>query len=154
MAFAADRPVTSGEERSHKRFRDFLVGRPRPCGRGLRLVDVVEHQAQSPATQASGPLAGMTEEAAGRPPRSAGARARHCYSGVMRVFLITGASSGIGAATARTIAAPQTAIALHARKNRAGAERVAQAIGAAGGETLIVEGDLAQPGTATRLVEE
>jgi NAD(P)-dependent dehydrogenase (short-subunit alcohol dehydrogenase family) len=72
----------------------------------------------------------------------------------MRVFLITGASSGIGAASARAIAAPQTAIALHARKNRAGAERVAQAVGAAGGETLIVEGDLAQPGTATRLVEE
>jgi len=72
----------------------------------------------------------------------------------MRVFLITGASSGIGAASARAIAAPQTAIALHARKNRAGAERVAQAVGAAGGETLIVEGDLAQTGTATRLVEE
>ena len=72
----------------------------------------------------------------------------------MRVFLITGASSGIGAAAARAIAAPQTAIALHARKNRAGAERVAQAVGAAGGETLIVEGDLAQTGTATRLVEE
>ena len=72
----------------------------------------------------------------------------------MQVFLITGASSGIGAAAARAIAAPQTAIALHVRKNRAGAERVAQAVGAAGGETLIVEGDLVQPGTATRLVEE
>jgi len=72
----------------------------------------------------------------------------------MRVFLITGASSGIGAAAARTLAAPNTAIALHARKNRAGAERVAQAVGAAGAETLIVEGDLAQPGAGTRLVEE
>jgi len=72
----------------------------------------------------------------------------------MRVFLITGASSGIGAAAARAIAAPHTAIALHARKNRAGAERVAQAVGAAGGETLILEGDLALPGAGTRLVEE
>lgn len=72
----------------------------------------------------------------------------------MRVFLITGASSGIGAAAARALAAPDTAIALHARKNRAGAERVARTIGAAGAETLIVEGDLAQPGTGTRLVEE
>jgi NAD(P)-dependent dehydrogenase (short-subunit alcohol dehydrogenase family) len=72
----------------------------------------------------------------------------------MRVFLITGASSGIGAAAARTLAAPDTAIALHARKNRSGAERVAKAVGAAGAETLIVEGDLAQPGTGTRLVEE
>ena len=72
----------------------------------------------------------------------------------MRVFLITGASSGIGAAAARTLAAPDTAIALHARKNRSGAERVAQAVGAAGAETLIVEGDLGQPGTGTRLVAE
>jgi 3-oxoacyl-[acyl-carrier protein] reductase len=72
----------------------------------------------------------------------------------MRIFLITGASSGIGAAAARALAAPGTAIALHARKNRSGAERVAQAVAASGGETLIVEGDLAQPGTAARLVEE
>jgi 3-oxoacyl-[acyl-carrier protein] reductase len=72
----------------------------------------------------------------------------------MRVFLITGASSGIGAATARALAAPETAIAVHARKNRAGAERVAQAATAAGAEALVVEGDLVQAGTATRLVEE
>jgi 3-oxoacyl-[acyl-carrier protein] reductase len=72
----------------------------------------------------------------------------------MRVFLITGASSGIGAAVARTLAAPDTAIAVHARRNRAGAERVAQAVGAAGAQSLIVEGDLAQPGTGMRLVEE
>jgi NAD(P)-dependent dehydrogenase (short-subunit alcohol dehydrogenase family) len=72
----------------------------------------------------------------------------------MRVFLITGASSGIGAAAARAIAAPDTAIAVHARKNRAGAERVAQAATAAGAQALVVEGDLVQPGTATRLVEE
>jgi len=72
----------------------------------------------------------------------------------MRVFLITGASSGIGAAAARALAAPDTAIALHARKNRAGAERVAQVVGAAGAQSLILEGDLAEPGTGTRLVEQ
>ena len=72
----------------------------------------------------------------------------------MRVFLITGASSGIGAAVARAVAAPQTAIAIHARRNRAGAERVAQAVSAAGAEPLILEGDLGQAGTGTRLVEE
>jgi 3-oxoacyl-[acyl-carrier protein] reductase len=72
----------------------------------------------------------------------------------MRVFLITGASSGIGAAAARALAAPETAIAIHARKNRGGAERVAQQVGAAGAETLIVEGDLGQAGVGTRLVEE
>jgi len=72
----------------------------------------------------------------------------------MRVFLITGASSGIGAAAARALAAPDTAIAIHARKNRSGAERVAQQVGAAGAETLILAGDLGQPGVGTRLVEE
>jgi NAD(P)-dependent dehydrogenase (short-subunit alcohol dehydrogenase family) len=72
----------------------------------------------------------------------------------MRVFLITGASSGIGAAAARALAAPDTAIALHARKNRAGAARVAQALATSGAQSLILEGDLAKPGTGTRLVEQ
>src|SRR5262249_55234121 len=72
----------------------------------------------------------------------------------MRVFLITGASSGIGAAVARAVAAPDTSIVLHARKNRSGAERVAQAVGSSGPQSLIVEGDLAVSGTATRLVQE
>jgi NAD(P)-dependent dehydrogenase (short-subunit alcohol dehydrogenase family) len=72
----------------------------------------------------------------------------------MRVFLITGASSGIGAAAARAVAAPDTSIVLHARKNRSGAERIAQAVGAAGGQSLVLEGDLGQAGTGTRLVDE
>jgi NAD(P)-dependent dehydrogenase (short-subunit alcohol dehydrogenase family) len=72
----------------------------------------------------------------------------------MRVFLITGASSGIGAATARALAGPGTALALHARKNRAGLEKVAALAGAAGARTLVLEGDLAAAGTGARLVEE
>jgi NAD(P)-dependent dehydrogenase (short-subunit alcohol dehydrogenase family) len=71
-----------------------------------------------------------------------------------RVALITGASSGIGAATARALAAPDTAIALHARRNRAGAEAIAGLLRELGAEALIVEGDLAQPGTAQRLIDE
>jgi len=70
-----------------------------------------------------------------------------------RVVLITGASSGIGAATARALAAPGVAIALHARKNRAGADRVADLVRSAGAEALVLEGDLATPDTARRLVE-
>ena len=73
---------------------------------------------------------------------------------IPRVILITGASSGIGAASARALAAPGTAIALHARRNRSGADKVAETVRVAGAEALIVEGDLAQPGTATRLVVE
>ena len=72
----------------------------------------------------------------------------------MRVFLITGASSGIGAAVARAVAAPDTSIVLHARKNRSGAERVAQAVAALGAQPLIVEGDLGQAGTGSRLVDD
>ncbi len=71
-----------------------------------------------------------------------------------RVILVTGASSGIGAATARALAAPDTAIALHARKNREGAERVAKTVREAGGQALVVEGDLAKTDTARRLVDE
>jgi NAD(P)-dependent dehydrogenase (short-subunit alcohol dehydrogenase family) len=70
-----------------------------------------------------------------------------------RVVLITGASSGIGAATARALAAPGTAIALHARSNRAGADKVADFVRGAGAEALVLEGDLGQPGTARRLVD-
>ncbi len=71
-----------------------------------------------------------------------------------RAILITGASSGIGAATARAMAAPDTAIAVHARKNRAGADKMADFVRQAGGQALVVEGDLAQAGTARRLVDE
>jgi NAD(P)-dependent dehydrogenase (short-subunit alcohol dehydrogenase family) len=71
-----------------------------------------------------------------------------------RVVLITGASSGIGAATARALAAPGTAIALHARKNRAGADKVAGFVRDAGAEVLVLEGDLAEVGAARRLVDE
>ncbi len=73
---------------------------------------------------------------------------------INRVCLVTGSSSGIGAATARALASPGSAIAIHARKNKAGAEKVAAWVRAAGGEPLLLEGDLAQPGIAKRLVAE
>lgn len=72
----------------------------------------------------------------------------------MRVTLITGASSGIGAATARALAGPRSALALHARKNRAGLERIAAAVSEKGATTLLLQGDLAEAGTAKRLVGE
>ena len=70
-----------------------------------------------------------------------------------RVVLITGASSGIGAACARALAAADTVLALHARKNRTGLDKVAEAARAAGAEVLIVEGDLNQAGTTRTSVE-
>jgi 3-oxoacyl-[acyl-carrier protein] reductase len=55
---------------------------------------------------------------------------------------------------ARAVAAPDTSLVLHARKNRSGLERMAQAVAASGSQSLVLEGDLAQAGTATRLVDE
>ncbi|SJZ90091.1 NAD(P)-dependent dehydrogenase, short-chain alcohol dehydrogenase family [Enhydrobacter aerosaccus] len=73
---------------------------------------------------------------------------------ITRVCLVTGASSGIGAATARALAGPGTAVAIHVRRNKAGGERVAAAVRHAGGEALLLEGDVAEPAIVTRLVNK
>ena len=71
----------------------------------------------------------------------------------MRSILITGAASGIGAATARAFAAPGTALMLHTRKNREGVERVAATVRQAGAVAAVFLGDLADPAVAPALVE-
>lgn len=71
-----------------------------------------------------------------------------------RRILVTGAASGIGAATCRALADPGTAIAVHTRKNREGAERVAAAVRERGGEAVVLLGDLSQPEVPARVVEE
>ena len=73
---------------------------------------------------------------------------------VTRAILVTGASSGIGAATCAALTAPGVGIAIHARRNREGAERIAQSVAAAGGTPMIVQCDLAEPNAAAQLVEE
>ena len=52
----------------------------------------------------------------------------------LRRILITGSSSGIGAALARRLAGPDVSILVHARRNRDGAERVAADLRAAGAQ--------------------
>jgi NAD(P)-dependent dehydrogenase (short-subunit alcohol dehydrogenase family) len=65
--------------------------------------------------------------------------------------IVTGASRGIGAATARTLAAAGASVALAAR-DLDGLERLAHEIVAAGGRALAVRTDVAEPGAVEELV--
>ena len=71
-----------------------------------------------------------------------------------RRILVTGSSSGIGAAAVRAMALPGAALAVHARRNREGAEAVAAELRAAGARAVVLMGDLADPAMPARLVEE
>jgi NAD(P)-dependent dehydrogenase (short-subunit alcohol dehydrogenase family) len=70
-----------------------------------------------------------------------------------RVILVTGAASGIGAATCRALARPDVALLIHTRRNAAGAERVAAEARAAGAVAETMLADLAEPPAAQALVD-
>jgi len=70
----------------------------------------------------------------------------------MKVFLVTGAASGIGAACCRKLAAPGIAILVHTRKNAEGAERVAAEVRERGGEADVMLGDIADAALPAALV--
>ena len=70
-----------------------------------------------------------------------------------KVALVTGASSGIGAATAEVLADLGAAVAIGYHRNQAGAERVRDAIRAAGGKALAVGGDMRKPAEIRAVVE-
>jgi 3-oxoacyl-[acyl-carrier protein] reductase len=71
----------------------------------------------------------------------------------VRAF-ITGASRGIGAATARRLASPEAHLGLHYHRHRREAEALAKSLTATGAETFIVGGDLAEPTDIDRLATE
>ncbi|MHC1559234.1 SDR family NAD(P)-dependent oxidoreductase [Actinomycetospora sp. C-140] len=70
-----------------------------------------------------------------------------------RVCLITGASRGIGAASARELAARGHGVVVNHRDSATDAEAVAQDVRAAGGSALVVQGDVTDPNDVTRMVD-
>lgn len=71
---------------------------------------------------------------------------------VERVVLVTGAASGIGAATALLLAAPDTALALTTRGNADGLARSAAAARERGAAVETMLADLSEPGAAEGIV--
>ena len=69
-----------------------------------------------------------------------------------RVVIITGAASGIGAATARLLSRQGAALLLHTRKNDAGLQSVAGECRRNGAEVETVLGDLADAATPAAIV--
>jgi 3-oxoacyl-[acyl-carrier protein] reductase len=69
-------------------------------------------------------------------------------------ILVTGAASGIGAALCRRLASPEVSLLIHTGQRREAAEGVAGECAAKGARCRVAVGDLAEPETASRLVEE
>jgi len=68
-----------------------------------------------------------------------------------RIFVVTGSSSGVGAATALELARRGFSVVINYAKSAAGAEETAQACLRAGGEAVTVRADVAQDPDCRRL---
>ena len=69
-----------------------------------------------------------------------------------KVFLVTGASSGIGSAVARALGAQRARVAVHYFSGEAGARAVIADVEKAGGQAVALRGDLTQVGGGDLLV--
>ena len=70
-----------------------------------------------------------------------------------KAVLVTGASTGIGAAVAKGFGRQGARVAVHYRQSRAAAEEVAAAIRAGGGEALTLQGDVTDRAALRQVVE-
>jgi len=73
---------------------------------------------------------------------------------VGKAILVTGASTGIGAAAAAAFGRNKARVAVHCHRSRDAAEGVAAGIRAAGGEAVVLQGDVSRTAEAARMVEE
>lgn len=71
-----------------------------------------------------------------------------------KVVLITGASTGIGAAAAIAFGRSGAKIAVHYNKSKAEAEKVAKAVEKGGGKAVLVNGDVTDSGVCKNIVEQ
>lgn len=71
-----------------------------------------------------------------------------------RVALVTGAGTGIGRAAAARLAGAGAKVGIHFHTSRAGAESLLSEIEAEGGSGCLVQGDLADPESARRVVDD
>ncbi|MDQ6620460.1 MAG: SDR family oxidoreductase [Pseudomonadota bacterium] len=71
-----------------------------------------------------------------------------------KVVLVTGASTGIGAAAARAFAQCGSRLVIHFNESKAPAEDVARDVRAAGAEALLVQGDLTQMSSVDAVVAQ
>ncbi len=70
-----------------------------------------------------------------------------------RVALVTGASSGIGRATAELFARSGAAVAINYHTNESGAEEARRTITEAGGRAVVIQADVKRDGDVRELVE-
>ncbi|MDH6262938.1 glucose 1-dehydrogenase [Bradyrhizobium sp. BR13661] len=70
-----------------------------------------------------------------------------------KVAIVTGASKGIGAAVAKTLAARGAAVVVNYASSKAGAEAVVKSITASDGKAIAVQGDVSKAAEAKALVD-